>query len=52
MQLVKPAADREPAREPGSPLPRLSVPLAVEEAHVTVLPFVMSLKMSLPDDTP
>src|SRR5215831_12311583 len=45
-----PTADREPAREPGSPLPVLSVPLADEAMHLRKVPVVVSVTVNWPDD--
>src|SRR5579871_6584347 len=44
VQWVKVNADIEPAPEPESPLPVLSVPLAVMELHVVLVPVLVSVK--------
>src|SRR5215469_9834752 len=49
VQVTKLTADSEPAWKPGRPLPLLSLPLAVEEAQVTIVWVVVSERTNLPD---
>src|SRR5215469_14262601 len=49
VQRRKLTADREPAWKPGRPLPRLSLPLTVEEAQFRVWRVVVSERVNLPD---
>src|SRR5215472_10450733 len=46
--LVKLTLGMVPTREPGSPLPDLSVPLSVADLHVIVVPVLGSTSVSLP----
>src|SRR5215471_18751693 len=48
VHLSKPKAEIEPAPAPGSPLPRLSVPLALNDPHLNASVLV-SLTVAVPD---
>src|SRR5690349_8273577 len=45
----KPTAEIDPACEPASPLPLLSVPLKLSDVHVNIWRFLVSSKVAVPD---
>jgi hypothetical protein len=49
LQIGKLTADSDPAWEPGSPLPLLTLPLVVDRTHVSRVPVVVSLILTRPD---